>query len=462
MASHRVMDKTSWGLIRELRKSIAKGCDDLVFACGGSVPIRYSQATKGHEVPYCNPVALRWDSSNPSALNSHCKLVVPLEPSTSNNFTNLIADMTAAANNNDEENKSDEEYKKALQFDASQFSTNFSPYACEIIDAVAQFLLPEFIEDDDECTAVKAELCNLIVCASPSGAIQGYVDTPRSDSFGSLVVCLPITYEGGQLEVQRNGKTTTFDWAGQASSQPVVKWAAFYKDCKLKMHEVRSGYCVLLTYNLYDVRGNGHLTDHCNVLDITQTPLYRHLRPVFDQSLFLPNGGYLGFYTRHHYPHTSIGTSFRVPENLKGIDMALWECFQALGCHVRLRPVAEFEHGIFDLREEDESEPVKFIGGSFKAFVGPDKYGTMGVVYLFDQWWRPLFGRNLRHSNVNWLNRPGHEEFQMAFTYRNSTEAVYSSCAIIVKVPSYEKRVAPESSDTSTLSIDPEFDDEWI
>ncbi|KAI0894600.1 hypothetical protein F4806DRAFT_497846 [Annulohypoxylon nitens] len=201
MDSHRVMDKTSWGLIRELRKSIAKGRSDLVFACGGSVPIGSSQATGDHEVPSCNPVALRWDSSNPSALSSHCKLALPMEPLTSDNLTNLIADMTAAAKNLDGENQSSETYKKVLQFDASQFSVNFSPYTCGIIDALAQFLLPEFTEDDDECTAVKAELCKLNVCASPSGTIQGYLDTSRSESFGSLVVCLPIAYEGGKLEV---------------------------------------------------------------------------------------------------------------------------------------------------------------------------------------------------------------------------------------------------------------------
>ncbi|KAI1446123.1 hypothetical protein F5Y02DRAFT_417419 [Annulohypoxylon stygium] len=226
------------------------------------------------------------------------------------------------------------------------------------------------------------------------------------------------------------------------------------------MHEVRSGHCITLTYNLYDVRGNGHLTGNCNVLDITQTPLYKQLRPLLSQKSFLPKGGYLGFYTRHHYPHTSIGTSFRPPENLKGIDMALWECFRALGCRVRLRPVAEFEHGIYDTHEEDGSMPVKFIGGSFKAFIDRNKYGTVGVMYLFDRWWRPTFGENLKHSNIDWMNHPGHEEFQMAFTYRNTTEAVYSSCAIIVKVPSYKKRVGSNTSTSSTDS-DSNYEDDY-
>jgi hypothetical protein len=48
----------------------------------------------------------------------------------------------------------------------------------------------------------------------PSGRFQPHVDTPRSQhQFGSLVVCLPVEHEGGQLKVRYKGKEFTFDWS---------------------------------------------------------------------------------------------------------------------------------------------------------------------------------------------------------------------------------------------------------
>ena len=126
----------------------------------------------------------------------------------------------------------------------------------------------------------------------PSGHFRAHVDTPRSRSqIGSLVVCLPVRHEGGDLEVRHQGQTMTFDWAsGSDSDSPQIQWAAFYSDCEHEVLPVRSGHRITLTYNLYVTRGNGQLSNAPTALDVAQTPLYRHLEALINDGDFLPEG----------------------------------------------------------------------------------------------------------------------------------------------------------------------------
>lgn len=121
--------------------------------------------------------------------------------------------------------------------------------------------------------------------SGPSGKFKSHVDTPRSPSqFGSLVVCLPLEFEGGVLEVRHKGQAVTFDWSdansGSKSSSPSICWAAFYSDCEHEIFEVTKGHRLTLTYNLYSVRGNGQLGGNYPWLDPTQLPLYQTIRDL--------------------------------------------------------------------------------------------------------------------------------------------------------------------------------------
>jgi hypothetical protein len=116
--------------------------------------------------------------------------------------------------------------------------------------------------------------------SGPSGKFKAHVDTPRSPAqFGSLVVCLPLSFAGGALEVRHKGKTVTFDWGstntGSDGQSPSICWAAFYSDCEHEIREVTEGHRLTLTYNLYSVRGNGQLAGNFQWLDPTQLPLYK-------------------------------------------------------------------------------------------------------------------------------------------------------------------------------------------
>ncbi|KAI1101258.1 hypothetical protein F4804DRAFT_347774 [Jackrogersella minutella] len=435
-------------LLRELRDSMTTSHEDFVFACGGSLSIDCPKAPEPEQdskTPSCNRVTLRWDSPDPSTPGSRCKLIFPISPSTSDNLFHLVADMIPATFGRGGQDVLDETYRKALKLDPSEFCVDFSPYECGIIDTVAQVLLPDWQKDSTNPRGVKAELYKLNIYAGPSGRFRAHVDTPRSESqFGSLVVCLPMAYKGGQLEVRHNGKTVAFDWSKLESDRPAIQWAAFYSDCEHEVLEVRSGYRITLTYNLYAVRGNGQLAGHCNTLDLAHIPLYKHMRSILNRESFMPEGGHLGFYTTHSYPHTS--NNFCTPDTLKGLDMAIWECFQALGCGVCLRPVANYR------KWEDKHR--RYIGATFPASVENGCYELEEEVetYIFDKWTEQAFGEEILYSDVTWLNRPSHKELQMAFTtYGNeaTSTAVYSACAIIVGVPPYQKGVGRKVLETT-------------
>lgn len=54
----------------------------------------------------------------------------------------------------------DENYRKAIKLDETDFSTNFNPYVAGIIDAIGQALLPS----GHEQRGIRAELYKLNVC----------------------------------------------------------------------------------------------------------------------------------------------------------------------------------------------------------------------------------------------------------------------------------------------------------
>ena len=88
----------------------------------------------------------------------------------------------------------DEEYRKAIKLDTTEFATDFSPYEAGIIDIIAQLLLPSINADK---FGIRAELYKLNAYRAPSGHFRPHVDTPRGeDQIGSLVVCLPTAFEG--------------------------------------------------------------------------------------------------------------------------------------------------------------------------------------------------------------------------------------------------------------------------
>lgn len=92
---------------------------------------------------------------------------------------------------------------------------------------------------------LKAELHSMLVYA-PGQFFVPHQDSEKADAMvGSLVVNLPSSFTGGALVVEHGGESSTY-----RSSKKSLSFVAFYADCRHQIRRVKSGYRIVLTYNL--------------------------------------------------------------------------------------------------------------------------------------------------------------------------------------------------------------------
>jgi hypothetical protein len=202
-------------------------------------------------------------------------------------------------------------------------------------------------------------------------------DTPRSEAqFSNLVVCFPVSHQGGKLTVRNAGKKIEFDWSNASHvDKDIIQWAAFYSDCEHDMHEVTSGHRLTLAYNLFGTRGLGHLTGSPSlILNPALLPLYEKLRKVLEAPIFFNKGSILAIWLTHSCAHTINHINF-LPSSLKGADMSFYETTCDLGLWCRVVPVIQVECGSSDYYEGKKGEfwhMNKKLSGSNKHADGSD------------------------------------------------------------------------------------------
>ncbi|MGE0385677.1 MAG: 2OG-Fe(II) oxygenase [Gammaproteobacteria bacterium] len=92
---------------------------------------------------------------------------------------------------------------------------------------------------------IQARLYNMLVYG-PGQFFALHQDSEKNDAmFGSLVVCLPSTFTGGELIVEHHGERMTV-----AGTRGRIGLVAFYADCHHEVRPVRKGHRVVLTYTL--------------------------------------------------------------------------------------------------------------------------------------------------------------------------------------------------------------------
>lgn len=93
---------------------------------------------------------------------------------------------------------------------------------------------------------LKAELHSMLVYA-PGQFFLPHQDSEKDDAMvASLVVTLPTSFKGGALVVEHGGETATY-----RSTKKSLSFVAFYADCRHQIQPVKSGYRIVLTYNLF-------------------------------------------------------------------------------------------------------------------------------------------------------------------------------------------------------------------
>ena len=163
--------------------------------------------------------------------------------------------------------------------------------------------LVEKIADDIGCVGkVKASLSKMTLFKQGSHFKKHRDEKKEKGMFGTLIIQLPSNYTGGELMVCGNrGAQFKYDF-GQANGNSgySVQYAAYYSDLEHEIGEVKSGYRLILRYNLCWENGNGILlNDECSeakvlsafsILNESFVPLAVILEDKYTDELFQASG----------------------------------------------------------------------------------------------------------------------------------------------------------------------------
>ncbi|OTA35065.1 hypothetical protein BTJ68_05211 [Hortaea werneckii EXF-2000] len=241
-------------------EALQKESRKATFTCAGRLPINLNPNLtpsgdltprtdlKVHEQTLSTkPIRIRWGANGAGKT-----LSLPLQdPSDEGLLQDLIAACHPATSGRGGQDILDPTYRRAGALRPADFMTDFCPYESGILDI----------------------LYKLNVYSGPGEVFRPHVDTPRNATqIGSLVVCLPVAFSGGELVVRHQGQEIIHDWgrinnnnaniiapaaAAAAAEPPAINWTAFYSDCAHEVLPLHTGHRLTLTYNLFLSHGTG-------------------------------------------------------------------------------------------------------------------------------------------------------------------------------------------------------------
>jgi hypothetical protein len=204
-----------------------------------------------------------------------------------------------------------------LQAENGRFSVeNFDPESAGILKTIQRELAPH------DPKPISAELYTMNVYTR-GGHFAPHKDTPRgADMFGTLVVCLPSQFNGGNLVLSHRGIAQSYEWGSAIQKQKnpnQLHWAAFFGDVDHQIERVWSGARVTLTYLLR--RGNDDAPSR-DIAGEQLTPrIHEAWRALLADESFLPQGGTLGYPCCHLYHQDARFQSKQSPNSVETATM---------------------------------------------------------------------------------------------------------------------------------------------
>ena len=157
-------------LLQKLASAVNGHAATATFACGGSVPLLDLSTGKfGPGAQSLVPsITIRWDPKNTYTAQSKIDFPLPdHDHSSQQMFKRLLHHCDPATFGVGGRDVLDETYRKAAKLNASDFSTNFHPHDCGILDSIQQILLPSTVKGGQGIAigpqGVRAELYKLNV-----------------------------------------------------------------------------------------------------------------------------------------------------------------------------------------------------------------------------------------------------------------------------------------------------------
>ena len=236
-------------------------------------------------------------------------------------------------------------------FNSDVLTTSFQLSATAILSEIESLMIQDHY--------IRAELCNLDVYTTGSKShYKSHADNTCSrEMLGTLIVCLPTEFEGGNLKVRNNGKMIEFKWSTESKCDipDSIYWAAIVSDVEYEICAITSGYCLTLTYSIYS-------TEEKIPVQATEVPLYQYLGKALSTPHFMRDGGILGFTCRYAYKPSYLNEADHLPFVLKGSDYMIFLVATSLGLNAVVRPVVEGKDHWYLLPEFKDEIVVACIG----------------------------------------------------------------------------------------------------
>ena len=86
-----------------------------------------------------------------------------------------------------------------------------------------------------------------------------------------------------------------------------LQWAAMYTGCEFALSPIRSGYCLLLTYELFHTVTSGALAGQISSHEAANLPLMRYLLDLLEGPTFMTRGQPSAVSLPEHTPDTDTG-----------------------------------------------------------------------------------------------------------------------------------------------------------
>ena len=219
-------------------------------------------------------------------------------------------------------------YKKEFYLSSDAVTTSFQLCSTSILSEIESLMVPD--------QQIKVQLCNLNVCSGIESYYQGHAEC-SGDTIGTLIVCLPSQFVGGNLAVYHSDQKVEFKWSSASLElqDKAIHWAAIFNGAKFEVLPVTSGFCLTFTYKIYMSKERLPVIPPGN-------PFYQSLDNALHTPHFMRDGGHLGFSCNYEYANfLYMNDDELLPSLLKGTDYMVCSVAKSLGLHVTIRPVVE-------------------------------------------------------------------------------------------------------------------------
>ncbi|KAL7625336.1 hypothetical protein AAE478_004552 [Parahypoxylon ruwenzoriense] len=315
--------------------------------------------------------------------------------------------------------------RKTWELDHTQFTCKnpaWKSYVTTLVNEAAQKL---------SMSDIRAEPYKLLLYEEGS-FFKSHKDSEKAPGMiATLVICLPSKHDGGGVHLSHAGKSYVFET--DKTSDFGLTSLAWFSDVTHEIEPLRSGYRLVLTYNVLQVGGTRM---SASVVGKQSS----QLRSLLEKWRSGPEK--LVYKLEHKYTQSSLSLN-----NLKGRDRAVCQCLYEVGLETeftiflsKMTRTRRVDEEWYDEDDDDDNDTTEL-----EDIKTHDGYALSRFMSLEDE---EILGENL------WKRTP--DEIEEDFTVNESTPAIFTyHDTVVIIVPtdqlssclsSYHHQLDPRSA----------------